>query len=777
MGLFSSKKRTYVNTTVSRVMKDSLVPTPVNTGVFRAIVGNHDIVDSIQDEIISTVGFKTNALYSYAKYGNYTRGLPQHTFISSAMGTDIVKSVIENQVGSDVTIVYSVLNGYNHIHRGFKELTDNYGYNHTTNQIDDLTTSKGYKVYLEAVIGVVDTRVIASDDPDVVTEFTPPNTLDLKNWEISPNDRHTPWDNPSKGSSNWVLAEEDDKVIIVYAYLDEVTQEIVREEITFNLDTEGVDSDADYYQAKYYTLDTNNQKIVGYFTYLDQTGLYPLLDTVTDLKESNEPSSFMPMVLFRSNKRNLTAENLQESEHYLSTKKLLEKVNIDYQGMSDSIHENPDIEKIQQAALIWAVPMSTENELEIKYLYSFFNWLYETDPNKSPQLQLTGRPSSGFFDAFSGYGIQQRSIHISEADMNLTLAYDGIASRVEANVIGDVGTITKVTTTEDMSYNYSETVRFRSAGGYSVKERQVTKILPVKVVTFTKQVSPGLVRIIRVAELELSSNVHGIYVSTIAMNNDENLLIPINRELMEDSLSFLERNIVYARGMHFIFNSTITVKTRWYESTIFSAILTIVAIVLLVISIGTSGPVSTALAALAAGTATIVAVIYAILIQVAIRLAIAYGLKRVAELAGPEIALIIAIIAITVGFTTDQTWSANLLAGGMGLADASSAEYASLAAEYSMERSEFIDSAQKELDALAEVAESMEINTPLDPLEMVGSVPITLYGEQPEDYFNRTIHAGNIGTLGFEMVHSYADVSLRLPTIDETLKGFNNDRT
>ena len=47
--------------------------------------------------------------------------------------------------------------------------------------------------------------------------------------------------------------------------------------------------------------------------------------------------------------------------------------------------------------------------------------------------------------------------------------------------------------------------------------------------------------------------------------------------------------------------------------------------------------------------------------------------------------------------------------------------------------------------------------------------PFVIFGESPDDYYNRTVHSGNIGVIGFEAVSSYVEVALTLPKLDETV--------
>jgi hypothetical protein len=47
--------------------------------------------------------------------------------------------------------------------------------------------------------------------------------------------------------------------------------------------------------------------------------------------------------------------------------------------------------------------------------------------------------------------------------------------------------------------------------------------------------------------------------------------------------------------------------------------------------------------------------------------------------------------------------------------------------------------------------------------------PFVIFGEKPEEFYNRTVHYGNIGTLGINAISSYVDIALTLPKVNDTL--------
>jgi hypothetical protein len=45
---------------------------------------------------------------------------------------------------------------------------------------------------------------------------------------------------------------------------------------------------------------------------------------------------------------------------------------------------------------------------------------------------------------------------------------------------------------------------------------------------------------------------------------------------------------------------------------------------------------------------------------------------------------------------------------------------------------------------------------------------MVVFGEKPDEYYARTIHSGNVGLESMNIVQNFVDISLRLPTMQET---------
>ena len=48
--------------------------------------------------------------------------------------------------------------------------------------------------------------------------------------------------------------------------------------------------------------------------------------------------------------------------------------------------------------------------------------------------------------------------------------------------------------------------------------------------------------------------------------------------------------------------------------------------------------------------------------------------------------------------------------------------------------------------------------------------PFIIFGESPQDFYNRTVHSGNVGVLSISAISSYVDIALTLPKLDESIE-------
>jgi hypothetical protein len=338
----------------------------------------------------------------------------------------------------------------------------------------------------------------------------------------------------------------------------------------------------------------------------------------------------------------------------------------------------------------------------------------------------------------------------------MTLSYQSIYRRMRSGTIGPKG-----------SYGFapgsvSYTQDFQS---YDIDNNPITvsdtKTLPVH--QYRRQISAGMYEDLQVVGLQMQYQINEKYQTT-GDEDDPILLVPIDRSIT-DEYSLPDREKLFARSLHFVFNSIVVVKVKWYQTGIFKALLLVVAVV---ITIYTGGAGSGMLAAIASGsTAALSAALMGLLIDLAIGAIISFGLKLFAKAVGGEFAIIIAVVAAVVaggmmlnaGSVAGAPWAQELLSLASNLIQIGMQQgMQDIAAEFAA-FSDYRDAALQELE---------------DAQKLLGSTqnylsPMVIFGESPTDFYNRTVHSGNIGVVGIGAISSYVENALRLPSLADSL--------
>lgn len=749
MGLFSSKKETYVGTSVSRVIADEQLPSAIRNGALMALFQNADLVEAISNEMINSLGFKTERMYSYASR-DYLYGLPSATIVHNATGEDVFKAVLSNATGHVPDIGYFHYGAINNLHVGWVQLFEQYGYNAETNQIDSLSVSKNAPVFLEDMVVVVTSASFEAAQPGSYNQ-----------WGISPKggrlslDEHATITKARKYSPHSLMEVNPlasfDHVRVHYRWEVEETETIngvvktktVVKKEEMLLPFTGYDEDGEYFQARY----TSNG-VTRMFTHLEGQPGFPELDGLFDTTQSTS-GTYFPFGYLRYNKTKPSKTGTPQE--WASSKKLFGRLGISYSQMVEAVHENADIGDVEQAVLTFAVPANTENEIEQRYLFDFFKRFYV-------ESRAVGVPLSGI-NSYVGNLKQEAPLSISmviqDSRFKMTLACQGIFKKMVKGVLGNKGT-----------HHSGRGVRLvpeTYLNPFSLEE--TTELFEVSTHYYRKQVSSEMYEEYEVVGLRMLYHIWNKY-KVVGDENDKILLIPLDRRITR-KYSITDREELYARSMHYVFNSVVVVKLKWYQQEWFGEVLFIVAIVISVWSMGSDGG-SFASWASALGSMTASQIVYAIAVALIKGLIVRFALKIVAKMLGPEVAAILAAVVMLYGAyegyqaggVDNAPWAKDLLTAGNGLIQAVSDSYSDMFNHLKTEMEDFsslVSEQSKELEAANKLLES---NTYLFPF----MVP----GESPDDFYNRTVHSGNIGIVGFEAVSNYVETALTLPTFSTT---------
>ena len=749
MGLFSSKKKTVVGTSVVRVIEDDLLPDSIKTGVTRAIFQNGDLPDHIMEELTGSIGLKADRMYEYAKR-SYVHGLPSGQIVAASVGTVEVGAVLATLEGRQVQVDYSQLGPPNSLHIGWMQAIAQFGYNTVTNELVGLKAPGGLPVYLDDMVVVVPKAELGQYSESALEQLgvsplagASPSRPGLSPGLLNSVTGFTPVEASTTATEDyvrirgvWESQSAPDMEGIVKKTLNTVEKTIPL------VDAYGL-ANEDYFHVRYLV-----DGVPKYWMYRVGSGTHPSLDALIGTKPKTN-GSFFPFAYFRYDKKSETADKTTAA--YKTSRKLVKYLGMDYDEVAAAIDENPDIKDVQQAMLIMAVPANSKDQLECRYLFSFFENLHYSRGNqyKSPTAGAIAQFQWGDSTFLAS------TIVIQDKRFKLSLSNRGVFKKKVVGSIGAIGTYTSGMSTETRRQEYTD----QETGQVSYKN------IPYKYHYYRHQITESLYEELLVVDLQLRYYIiDGHY--TTGDETDDILLIPIDRSIT-DSYSIPDREKLYSRSLHFVFNSVQIIKVKWYQRGLFKALIVVVAIVITILSWGTAGPMVAAFTA-----ATGVAVTSAVLMMV-INLIGGFLLGQVfklfVKLVGIDLALIIAIVAATygayqaidAGSVAGAPWAQELiqLSTGLskGISDNLQDMMKDLVGDY-QQLSVMKDDFAKELERTSKLLDS---NNHLSPF--------VIFGESPNDFYNRTIHSGNIGMNGISAISSYVDIALRLPKLDETI--------
>ncbi len=722
MGLFSSKYVTQVGTTAQRLVEDKQLPNAVKTGVFAAIMGeanakDNGVADFVMEELFRSIGIRADNLYTWAKK-SYIYGLPSGQYRTTRTLRATVEARLPALVGGAPVIDYCEVGPPNDLHSGWVQLVRDHGYDPTTNRIASLEATKGKPVYLDdMVMHVADTTLSNR------------TSVSLQQWGNPPRSGVTPLRTASAGKlytfSPPVLdpVATADYVRVYYVWETQAAGQpvvLAREHFDINL-SEWLDSE-DYIQVRYL-----KGSAVSYWTYRVGSGDTEL-DKVTGTTHDEERGSFFPFLYFRFNKQSQSSDRAARA--YKDSKKFARQLGLNFDDITDAINNNPDIADVEQAMLMFAVPSVSTDRVECRYLFDFFSGLY----NGSGTAELADPTTEDMLRRLAkGPGNRESAIVIEDKRFKMVLSNEGIYRRLVAGSIGPMGTFKSEFDQANNLHHYS------------------------------KQLSETTYEQISVRFLKFTYFIFGEHTA-LTDGVDDVLLIPVDRTI-SNKMSLADRERLYVKSLHLVFNSRVVTKVKWYQRGWFRDFLLVLAIVITISSGGADGG-SLIAAVLAGNTALIIQLGWVLLQRILIRMLVAQVIKFFVKEFGLDAAFLLAVVNMVAFQSFDE--------GALVLPDITdmlAATQAVLTAATELTQEKLL----KLYEEAAEFSKWVEAQTKLvedaqSLLDTTSSInPHTLFGESPDDFYNRTVHAGNIGALGFGAISSYVDTALKLPTLDDTL--------
>ena len=741
MSIFKTRYKTTVATTVSRGIPDAMVPDSVQIGTLRGIFTGGQLVENILEEVTSSIGVKAERMYRYAK-ASYVHGLPSSSIHFSNAGEAAVREVLTALEGQPVTIKYSKYGPLNSLHYGWMALIAQYGYNPQTNELTTLSASKGKKVYLADMTVIIAEATVAELENGSLDQwgtapsagYTPKTPMFSGGSELSKPIRSTPY-------------AVDLSASVDYLRVDYVWNKDYIHEESLKIPITGLDVNKNYFQAKYVV-----EGITKYWRYQDDLGTHPTLDALFSTTQDSL-GKFFPFVYFRHKKKSVAKD--PNSVEYKSSTKLMKYLGMNYGDLADSINQNPDIDDVEQALFMMGVPADTTNEVEQRYLFDFFNRAYV---ESGGMVRSSSVKIASLFSATSTIGRgAETSIVIEDARSKMTLGMTGLYRHLKAGVVAPVGrhsserVVQKVTNTSIAYADENDTI----GTPYTWESK-------VPCHYYRKQLTAGIYEELQVYELNMSYRVWEDYETT----SDEDkkiLLVPVDHSITEN-YSASDREELYARSFHYVFNSRVVTKIKWYQGAFFRFVMIVVAVVITILGDYSGSALSAALMLEEYGLAAL------ILLEGIMTMAVVnVVMKLFVKLVGAEFALVLAAAvalyagyqAFDAGSVAGAPWASDLLNLASGLMKEAGSFYTEALQGLQDEYTDFLGQAKEQDEALQTAANLLKDTSILSPF--------VIFGESPDDFFNRTSHAENIGIVAIDAIHNYVDIALTLPKLDTTV--------
>jgi hypothetical protein len=722
-GIFSSSYETYVGTSISRFTDGNDFVSSKIKGMISGVNRKEDITEHALENVIAGSGFNARKAYRYGGNG-YVFGRPSDTiksrngwfsFSSSYVVAALAITDYLNSINAQ-EIYYTKYGVNNYFHKLYTLLKTGQNFNFDTGELPLLTASKGFTVTLTKLTLLIN-PTNTSEDPDSFdeinfypTEVKENNTISSLGAEIT----YT-WSN---GSTVF-------------------TESLI---LSTNFEFSVSELEKTMYMAAY----KDAAGVLQFFNYELNTGI-PALDNVLNTSYDT-PGEYLPWLYFRWDNQpsNLNTNTLE----YLSSKKLAKKIGLNYDEVIEAVHSleggrtQEDLNEVKSVMLMYAVPADTKDQVELKYLYRFFEKHYNT---------IGGLITVKSIEAFNADYVPtddfQHVIVFEDKRFKLTLGMSGIWKRTVLGSIGKVGSCRGLNGSENKTIVYQidgVTSAYALSYGWHTYAYQISETEYVEY---------------HVVGLKNRYFVEGIYNAVSGYTEDiedpkDILYIPVDFSLVKGMPIFEEEELMY-KSLQIVANSLVVVKVKWYQQEFWGILFKVIGFVLLVM-----GFVNGFRAFMVAAAATTITI--SLLIEFLFEFLFKYIINTIVatvfvSVVGKDLAFLAAILATIYGgaksfgftapYATDLLKYANAVFTEVGKSFGK--EFAELQSEYT----NFIEEAEKEIDEISNLLENFD-NPNLKYAQII-------LGETPTEYYNK-IHEGNIGRRVFDVIPNYVEMSLDL---------------
>lgn len=771
MGLFSSKKKTYVNMSVTRMLEDEDITPVSKAALLDYVLSENKRVDALADSYVDflnnhnreSIGNKVLSLHNWAKKKYHYGALVSSTYAEGDINlVEELKNYLSNIEGNPVTVDYAKFGPLNNQHFAYKQLIDHFGFNIKTNEVVNESLRNGFTTYLEDMV----IYYCSSTIRDVVNpDYLNPLGYASKSGKTATRVEkrkvaHTPWQEDAGASEDYAIATlvyRNGSVDTRYTLrLDFLAYEFSGEQILPEAgeaptteDPEVTETitvgEPDYYMVRY-KLATGEEKL---FTYLFGSNSSSFLENL--FRKDVDLGIHVPNVYLRLNGKDLH-ENTDEAAK--SSKVYCNKLGFDYTGVSTQVMDQIENKKdIKDMFISFRLsPNDTKDPLVSEYFYYFFEEMYKTTGAKrvsSDERNIKMKYIEGQAIGAMSYSVED---NVSQVNCNFTaLGYEDIVGS-----IGPVGTFKS----EFSNVEYS---------GFA--GRLLNKLFRPRHI-FRRQVTETIYREYYVDGLSIDQKLSSGHW-TSASKEDENLCLPVDMELIAKRMR-KHRHWLISKSFLLVITTVKVVKKKWYQTGVFKVIMFIVAVV---ISFFTGGQGLVWYLALAKAIAIAVVTQVAVMAISAILTALGIDASIVAA-----IVAVIALVAGTYAVLSDTTvagLNATQLMSVTNVSFAVSHNHIALNTKRAIQAfEEFKDLMESEMDSIEEQRKllGLEDGGKVDVYTLLARQtrePDIRLGETPVNFYERTLMV-NAGLATTALLNNYVLISLQLPSFESFMAKRSN---
>jgi hypothetical protein len=529
-----------------------------------------------------------------------------------------------------------------------------------------------------------------------------------------------------------------------------------------------------HYLVQYY-LAADDPKILYYWSY-DTTlqpgdeGYHPNMGSNSTLFSE----SYFPIVPVRYNKGfiNDPESKWYDADIHTSCDKILRKVNVNLDEITDAMAENESIDKIDDAYFMFGIDIYTEEKNSLKYLFDHFMNLKEKAWIVNEAQYLAGvdalSPPDPLTNMGGKFNIEVNSLSIKEQHLWIKISFN------YAEVQTVTGTLEKP---YEIAYTPGEPIMHNILtdwqSGSTIDVPQETNFVEFKRKiddsSYEKLTVHGLTHITYVI---LVDDMKEIFRRIEDADPDwedngkpadprDGFFIPVDREVAKKFIGLNEDYLLY-ESMILVVIAAEEQELKWYQTGFWSGIITFV---IMIAAIYFTGGAAANLAKMTAAQAVK---------ALAANIAIGYVANLLAKKIGGVLGIVAAIAVMY--------FSKGLLKGGfsnpmnMTAADLAKEFISIVNTVFKLSVQDRSRMLQDEYDELMEERERLEAEQQelydlqypngMYQTDLLGSImaprPLSPY-ESVEAMYNRAIHTGNPGVLTLDFIKEFVDHALKLP--------------